>query len=151
MSFLLNEQNQLQVTALPLTNHRRSCPIMKSPWCFLSVTLLQEKVSIRCLQERLKLSSLGGGREEVIIQKVKRFKNFMTKTQFLLEKTRLREPAMRGPGSQLPHSGSQVHLTFGPFRVCCSHSFRETNSLRRTMQIVEGSLLHWRAQGSVSS
>ena len=26
---------------------------------------------------------------------------------------------------------------------CCSHAFRETNSLRRTMQIVERSLLHW--------
>ena len=33
----------------------------------------------------------------------------------------------------------------------CSHAFRETNSLRRTMQIVECSLLHWRAQGRVSS
>ena len=34
---------------------------------------------------------------------------------------------------------------------CCSHTFRETNSLRRTMQIVECSLLHRRAQGRVSS
>ena len=34
---------------------------------------------------------------------------------------------------------------------CCSHVFQETNSLRRTMQIVECSLLHWRAQGRVSS
>ena len=34
---------------------------------------------------------------------------------------------------------------------CCSHTFCETNSLRRTMQIVEGSLLHWRAQGRVFS
>ena len=34
---------------------------------------------------------------------------------------------------------------------CCSHTFQETNSLRRTMQIVECSLLHWRAQGRVSS
>ena len=33
----------------------------------------------------------------------------------------------------------------------CSHVFWETNSLRRTMQIVEGSLLHRRAQGRVSS
>ena len=32
-----------------------------------------------------------------------------------------------------------------------SHAFRETNSLRRTMQIVECSLLHWLAQGRVSS
>ena len=32
-----------------------------------------------------------------------------------------------------------------------SHAFRETNSLRRTMQIVECSLLHRRAQGRVSS
>ena len=37
-------------------------------------------------------------------------------------------------------------------RLCCySHTFRETNSLRRTMQIVERSLLHRRAQGRVSS
>ena len=35
--------------------------------------------------------------------------------------------------------------------LCCSHAFRETNSLRRTMQIAECSLLHWRAQGRVSS
>ena len=32
---------------------------------------------------------------------------------------------------------------------CCSHTFRETHSLRRTMQIVECSLLHRRAQGSL--
>ena len=34
---------------------------------------------------------------------------------------------------------------------CYSHTFRETNSLRRTIQIVECSLLHRRAQGRVSS
>ena len=34
---------------------------------------------------------------------------------------------------------------------CCSHAFRETNSLRRTMQIVECSLLHQWTQGRVSS
>ena len=33
----------------------------------------------------------------------------------------------------------------------CSHAFQETNSLRRTIQIVECSLLHWQAQGRVSS
>ena len=33
---------------------------------------------------------------------------------------------------------------------CCSHMFWETNSLRRTMQIVECSLLHWRGQGRAS-
>ena len=33
---------------------------------------------------------------------------------------------------------------------CCSHTFCETNSLRRTMQIVKCSLLHWWAQGRVS-
>ena len=34
---------------------------------------------------------------------------------------------------------------------CYSHAFWETNSLRRTMQIVECSLLPWWAQGRVSS
>ena len=34
---------------------------------------------------------------------------------------------------------------------CCSHTFWETNSLRRTMQIAECSLLHRRAQGRVSA
>ena len=34
---------------------------------------------------------------------------------------------------------------------CCSHAFQETNSLRRTRQRVESSLLHRRAQGRVSS
>ena len=34
---------------------------------------------------------------------------------------------------------------------CCSCAFQETNSLRMTMQIVECSLLHRRAQGRVSS
>ena len=34
---------------------------------------------------------------------------------------------------------------------CYSHAFLETNSLRRTMQIVECSLLHRRAQGKVFS
>ena len=37
------------------------------------------------------------------------------------------------------------------WKRCCSHALWETNSLRRTMQIVEGSLLHGRAQGRVSS
>ena len=37
------------------------------------------------------------------------------------------------------------------FWKCCSQAFQETNSLRRTMQIVECSLLHWQAQGRVSS
>ena len=32
-----------------------------------------------------------------------------------------------------------------------SHAFWETDSLRRTVKIVEGSLLHRRAQGKVSS
>ena len=36
-------------------------------------------------------------------------------------------------------------------RCCYSHAFRETNSLRRTMQIVECGLLHQRAQGRVFS
>ena len=33
--------------------------------------------------------------------------------------------------------------------LCCSRTFRETNSLRRTMQIVECSLLHQQVQGSL--
>ena len=39
----------------------------------------------------------------------------------------------------------------GVMQYCCSHVFRETNSLRRTMQTVECSLLHWWTQGKVSS
>ena len=35
--------------------------------------------------------------------------------------------------------------------LCYSHAFWETNSLRKTMQRVECSLLHWWAQGRVSS
>ena len=42
-------------------------------------------------------------------------------------------------------------LQSGTQLSCYSHAFRETNSLRRTMQIVECSLLHRRAQGRVSS
>ena len=34
---------------------------------------------------------------------------------------------------------------------CCSHTFWEANSLRRTTQIVECSLLHRQAQGRVFS
>ena len=34
---------------------------------------------------------------------------------------------------------------------CCSHAFWETNSLRKTMQIIECRLLHQQAQGRVSS
>ena len=36
-------------------------------------------------------------------------------------------------------------------RECCGHAFRETNSLRRTVQTAECSLLQRRAQGRVSS
>ena len=32
---------------------------------------------------------------------------------------------------------------------CYSHAFWETNSLRRTMQIMECSLLHWRPRQSL--
>ena len=39
----------------------------------------------------------------------------------------------------------------GRSSFCYSHEFWETNSLRRTMQIVESSLLRWWAQGRVSS
>ena len=46
---------------------------------------------------------------------------------------------------------NRIHLvlTCHCTRHCCSHAFSETNSLRRTMQIVECSLLHQRAQGSL--
>ena len=43
----------------------------------------------------------------------------------------------------------EIEREFTHLRKCCSHTFRETNSLRRTMQIVECSLLHRRAQGRV--
>ena len=51
-----------------------------------------------------------------------------------------RIPGTVGPG-ELPPMESH----------CCSHMFRETNLLRRTMQIVECSFLHQWAQGRVSS
>ena len=52
----------------------------------------------------------------------------------------------------LPDQGSILCLFIGKqILYCCSHAFWETNSLRRTMQIVECSLLHRRAQGRVSS
>ena len=44
-----------------------------------------------------------------------------------------------------------IFRTFHPNAECCSHALQETNSLRRTVQIVECSLLHQRAQGRVSS
>ena len=46
--------------------------------------------------------------------------------------------------------GSKI-TTDGDCSHCCSYAFQETNSLRRTVQIVEFSLLHQRAQGRVSS
>ena len=46
---------------------------------------------------------------------------------------------------------SIIILGLRPTWQCCSHAFRDTNSLRWTMQIVECSLLHRRAQGRVSS
>ena len=44
--------------------------------------------------------------------------------------------------------GELIEVTYS---FCCGHVFQETNSLRRTMQIVERSLLHRRAQSRVSS
>ena len=52
--------------------------------------------------------------------------------------------------SRTQASNSSKQSFSGPFN-CYSHAFQETNSLRRTMQIVECSLSHWRAQGRVSS
>ena len=43
----------------------------------------------------------------------------------------------RSPVKSESHS-----VMFNSLRPCCSHAFRETNSLRRGMQIVECSLLH---------
>ena len=44
-----------------------------------------------------------------------------------------------------------VNSTLNVHWKCCSHVFREINSLRRTVQIVECSLLQRWAQGRVSS
>ena len=49
------------------------------------------------------------------------------------------------------HSTCQQIWKTQQWPECYSHAFPETNSLRRTMQIVECSLLHWQAQGRVSS
>ena len=56
-------------------------------------------------------------------------------------------------GLPVPTDSQGCRNTFDRWRVsqCCSHTFQETNSLRRTMQIVERSLLHRWAQGRVSS
>ena len=51
--------------------------------------------------------------------------------------------------SFLPVWGLECSSPFWWPLWCCSHAFWETNSLRRTMQIVECSLLHRRAQGSL--
>ena len=48
-----------------------------------------------------------------------------------------------------PLSSSQQAVA--TLHYCYSHAFRETNSLRRTVQMMECSLLHRRAQGRVSS
>ena len=68
-----------------------------------------------------------------------------------------------GNGNPLQYSCLGKHMERGAWKaivlgiarsqtwLCCSHVFRETHSLRRTMQIVECSLLHQHAQGRVSS
>ena len=59
--------------------------------------------------------------------------------------------------TRVPESRDKVKSTKssesfgGELCWCYSHALRETNSLRRTMQIVECCLLHRRAQGRVSS
>ena len=225
----MNKISSRSQPCLSLT--RRSCPIMKSPWCFLSVTVLKEKFQLGVYKEPGKLQSMRllrswtwlsdftftfhfhvlekevathssvlawripgmgepgrlpsmgshrvghdwsdlaaaaaatretkaiitggwGGRcynpESQVVQEL------YNKTSVSVGKKPDSESQQcwtekGGPGSQPPHSGPQVHLTFGPFRVCCSHAFRETNSLRRTMQIAECSLWHRGAQGRLSS
>ena len=60
---------------------------------------------------------------------------------------------IQGSNLPLPHCGCILYHwdTAEVHSSCCSHAFWETNSLRRTMQIVKCSLLHWWAQGRVSS
>ena len=53
-------------------------------------------------------------------------------------------------GDEIPGELFQILKDYA-IKCCCSHTFRETNSLRRTMQIVKSSLLHQRAQDRVSS
>ena len=62
-----------------------------------------------------------------------------------------RESGGRAGGSPLMGPGRGADPITEKRAKRCSHAFQETNSLRRTMQIVEGSLLHRRAQGRVSS
>ena len=71
----------------------------------------------------------------------------------------LKGQAMEGQGLWLQTSGCRNSLSLATVHhvgqvmrfLCCSHAFRETDSLRRTMQIVKCSLLRRRAQGRVSS
>ena len=55
---------------------------------------------------------------------------------------------------KLNKQGGNIQLWRTSFPIwkqsCYSHASQETNSLRRTMQVVEGSLLHRQAQGRVS-
>ena len=64
----------------------------------------------------------------------------------------VRKVTVRHDWSDLAHTCGLSHsAACGIFLYCWSHVFWETNSLRRTMQIVECSLLRRRAQGRVSS
>ena len=56
--------------------------------------------------------------------------------------------------SSVNHDNIKVFVYIGTnslWWICCSHVFWETNSLRRTMHIVDCSLLHQRAQDRVFS
>ena len=59
---------------------------------------------------------------------------------------------MSPTGTQVDeHSLSSSQQAVATLHYCYSHTFWETNSLRRTMQTAECSLLHRQAQGRVSS
>ena len=69
----------------------------------------------------------------------------------LLSPGRTRSPEEVDTAAGVPSKSAGQNPEQGDPCPCCSHAFRETDSLRRTMQIVECSLLHLRAQGRVSS
>ena len=63
----------------------------------------------------------------------------------------LEDPSHKAQSSPKWDLSPQSDAFPGQCTKCCSHVFQETDSLRRTMQTMECSLLHWWAQGRISS